>query len=273
MRRERDAEYAAAAIMSLLALAVAGALVGVRDDLDNANVALVLMTIVVIAAIVGGRIAGLAAALTSSLSFNFFHTAPYGSLRINRGNDMITVALLFVSGLIVGEVANRRRATTEVATSRGIEVERLRDVARRVADSRPLTEVWAEVQRGLVEALGVTDVWFESADATSVVRVLPRVDSRGVVETPVHHWVGTGFALPKEGVQLTVGRESDPYGRVILRGDHRRAVNLEDRVFALALMELLALAISQRPGERLADLAPMPVLSEVSEPTRSHAQL
>ena len=264
MRRERDSEYMVAALMSLLALGVAAALVGVRDNLDNANVALVLMTIVVLAAIVGGRVAGLSAALTSSLSFNFFHTSPYGSLRINRGNDMITVALLFVSGLVVGEVANRRRATTEVATSRGIEVERLRDVARCVAEARPLTEIWAEVQRGLVEALGVKEVWFEPADATSVMRALPRVDSRGVVDSPVHHWVGTGFALPKEGVQMTVGAESAPLGRVILRGDHHRAVKLEDRVFALALMELLALGIAQQPGERLADLAPMPVLGETA---------
>ena len=90
MRRERDSEYMVAALMSLLALGVAAALVGVRDNLDNANVALILMTIVVLAAIVGGRVAGLSAALTSSLSFNFFHTAPYQSLRINRGNDMIT---------------------------------------------------------------------------------------------------------------------------------------------------------------------------------------
>ena len=263
MTRDRDSEYVAAALLSLLALAVAAALVGVRDDLDNANVALILMTIVVIAGIVGGRIAGLTVAFASSLSFNFFHTAPYESLRINRSNDMITVGLLFVSGLIVGEVANRRRSSSQVALSRGIEVERLREVARRVAEARPLTEVWDEVRRGLVEALGATSVWFESAEATSVVRVLPRVDSRGVVDSKVHHWVGTGFALPKEGVQLTVGRESAPLGRVILRGDDRRAVNLEDRVFALALMELLALAISQKPGERLTDLAPMPLLSEL----------
>jgi len=47
-------------------------------------------------------------------------------------------------------------------------------------------------------------------------RPLPRVDSSGVVDSPVHHWVGTGFALPKEGVQMTVGSEATPLGRVIL---------------------------------------------------------
>src|SRR5437016_3896252 len=191
--------------MALLALAVAAALVGVRDHLNNANVALILLTIVVTAAIVGGRGAGLTVAFVSSLSFNFFHTAPYESLRINRSNDVLTVALLFVSGLIVGEVANRRHTSIQVAHSRGVEVELLRDVARRVAEARPLTEIWGEVRRGLVEALGAKNVWFEWADTVSFAGALPRVESSGVVGSRVHHWVGTGFALPKEGVHMTVG--------------------------------------------------------------------
>ena len=43
MNRGRDFDVATAAAMALLALATAGALVGVRDNLDNANVALILM--------------------------------------------------------------------------------------------------------------------------------------------------------------------------------------------------------------------------------------
>jgi K+-sensing histidine kinase KdpD len=258
MDRDRDFEFATAGFLALLAFAVAGALVAVRDDLDNANVALILMAIVVVAAMLGGRIAGITVAVVSSLSFNFFHVPPYQSLRIDRGNDVLTVGLLFVSGLVVGEVANRRRRTKEVAHSRGVEVERLRDVARRVVEARPLTEVWDTVQRDLIETLGAKEVWFEPADSISVAEALPQIGPSGVVEGRVYHWVGKGFALPKEGVQLRVGVESSPYGRVVLRTDTRHAVDLDDRLFTLALMELLALAITQNPGVRLADLAPMP---------------
>lgn len=258
MNRGRDFDVATAAAMALLALAVAGALVGVRGELDNANVALILMAIVVVAGILGGRVAGITVALTASLSFNFFHTQPYQSLRIDRGNDAITAALLFISGLVVGEVANRRRKANKVATSRSVEVERLHDLARRVAEARPLAEVWDAVRRDLVEALDATDVWFEPEDTVSAAGALPTVAPNGVVDGRVYHWVGTGFALPKEGVQLRVGCEQTPHGRVVLRGDARRAVDIDDRLFALTLMELLALAIAQRPGESLADLAPMP---------------
>lgn len=261
MNRGRDFDVATAAAMALLALAVAGALVGVRDELDNANVALILMAIVIAAGIVGGRVAGITVAVVASLSFNFFHTKPYQSLRISRGNDAITAALLFVSGLVVGEVANRRRKAKEVATSRSVEVERLHELARRVAEARPLAEVWDEVRRDLVEALDATDVWFEPADTVSASGALPKVAASGVVEGRVYHWVGTGFALPKEGVQLRVGSEATPHGRVVLRSHARHAVDIDDRLFALTLMELLAIAIAQQPGESLADLAPMPAAS------------
>jgi K+-sensing histidine kinase KdpD len=261
MNRGRDFDVATAAAMALLVLAVAGALVGVRGELDNANVALILMAIVVVAGVVGGRIAGITVAVVASLSFNFFHTQPYQSLRINRGNDAITAALLFVSGLVVGEVANRRRTAKEVATSRSVEVERLHGLAQLVAETRPLAEVWDEVRRDLIEALDATDVWFEPADTISAAGALPKVAASGIVEGHVYHWVGTGFALPKEGVQLRVGCEEKPHGRVVLRGHARHAVDLDDRLFALTLMELLALAIAQRPGESLADLAPMPAAS------------
>jgi K+-sensing histidine kinase KdpD len=244
--------------MALLALAIAGALVGVRDDLDNANVALILMAIVVVAGIVGGRVAGITVASVASLSFNFFHTQPYESLRIHHGNDVLTVALLFASGLVVGEVANRRRKANEVAASRTVEVERLHDLAHRVVEARPLAEVWDVVRKDLVETLDATDIWFEPADTFSAAAALPQIAASGFVGGRVYHWVGTGFALPKEGVQLRVGNEQTPLGRVVLRGDAGRAVDIDDRLFALTLMELLALAIARRPGESLADLAPMP---------------
>src|SRR5262249_37443823 len=94
MTRDREPDgLFSAALFSLLAVLLAGAMVGVRDDVDNANVALVLMTMVVVSAIAGGRLPGVAVSVVAALSFNFFHTEPYESLRIRSGNDVLTVAL------------------------------------------------------------------------------------------------------------------------------------------------------------------------------------
>jgi len=121
-----------------------------------------------------------------------------------------------------------------------------------------MAEIWDVVRKDLVDTLDATDIWFEPADTFSAAAALPQVAASGFVGGRVYRWVGTGFALPKEGVQLRVGCEGAPHGRVVLRGDARHAVDIDDRLFALTLMELLAIAIAQSPGESLADLAPMP---------------
>ncbi|HKN39512.1 MAG TPA: DUF4118 domain-containing protein [Acidimicrobiia bacterium] len=69
---------------TLLGIAVGGlgsvgaalALVGVRGELLNANVALILVVFVLLGAIVGGRSAGAVSALAAAIAFDFFHTKP-----------------------------------------------------------------------------------------------------------------------------------------------------------------------------------------------------
>src|ERR1700742_1817915 len=94
---------------------VAGALVGVRDEINNANVALVLVLVVVVAAVTGGWQAGAVAAVSSALSFDFFHTQPYLSLTIDSQDDVETAVLLLCVGVIVGLVAGRARVAVAAA--------------------------------------------------------------------------------------------------------------------------------------------------------------
>ena len=64
------------AFAALAPIVVSLILVPFRDELDNANLALILVFVVVIAAIVGGRAAGALAAVMATLSFDFFLTRP-----------------------------------------------------------------------------------------------------------------------------------------------------------------------------------------------------
>lgn len=59
-----------------------------------------MAAIVVLAAWLGGRRAGLAAAAVAGLSFDFFHTTPIHMLRIDA-IDLATLALLVALGLLV----------------------------------------------------------------------------------------------------------------------------------------------------------------------------
>jgi hypothetical protein len=83
---------------------VASLLIGVaiepfRSTVGLENVALGYLLVVVVAAAVGGRAAGLISALSAALSYDFFLTTPYHSLRIDSVAQVITVALLFGTGL------------------------------------------------------------------------------------------------------------------------------------------------------------------------------
>ena len=99
------------AVGGLGSIAVALALVPFRDQIDNANLALILVLVVVLAAILGGRLAGAVAAVVATMAFDFFLTKPFVSMRIDSSDDIETVLVLLAVGLIVGEVAARGRAS------------------------------------------------------------------------------------------------------------------------------------------------------------------
>ena len=105
-------------------LAVGALLVPLRDEVHNANLALVLMFVVTVAAIVGGRGAGALAAVTSTFAFDFFLTRPFLSVRIDTSSDIETALVLLAVGLLVGEVASRGRRSRMVF-DRGREAARL----------------------------------------------------------------------------------------------------------------------------------------------------
>ena len=112
---------------AIAAIAVAGLLVPVRSTIDNTNVALILVLVVVAAATFGGRTAGVVTSIVSALSFNYFQTEPYYTLRISDRDDIVSAVLLLVVGLAVGEIAVLARRRQVVAVTEGNALDRLFD--------------------------------------------------------------------------------------------------------------------------------------------------
>ena len=119
---EIDGEGVAWAAAGFIASLLIGALVEpFRGTVGLENVALGYLLVVVVAAAVGGRAAGLISALSAALSYDFFLTTPYHSLRIDSVAQVITVALLFATGLVASFAGRaRRRQTVEADTQAGI---------------------------------------------------------------------------------------------------------------------------------------------------------
>ena len=122
VKSDRGLDWAAPgyAIGGLGTIAVAAVLVPFRGDIATANMALIMVIVVVLAAAVGGRGAGAVGAVVAALSFDFFLTQPYLSMQIESADDVETTVLLLVIGLIVGEIVVRaRRSRTAAARGRG----------------------------------------------------------------------------------------------------------------------------------------------------------
>lgn len=89
----------------LVPLALAALLALFRGELGSSAGAVVLVIPVVAAAATGDRWAGVLAALAGAAGFDYFLTAPYLSLSINRRDDIeLAIALLLV-GVAVTELA------------------------------------------------------------------------------------------------------------------------------------------------------------------------
>ncbi|OWY59026.1 hypothetical protein B7486_76795, partial [cyanobacterium TDX16] len=133
-------------LSAIVPIFVAALLVPAREVTAGANLALVLVLLVVGAAAVGGRWAGVAAALSSALSFDFSFTRPYGSLTIASSDDVETFVLLLLVGLVVGTVAARGRRAQATAAEGRSEVRRIHHLAEAMARGEEAADVIAAAE-------------------------------------------------------------------------------------------------------------------------------
>jgi K+-sensing histidine kinase KdpD len=239
--REDTAGAIGLLIAGLGPIAVAGALVPFRDEINHTNVALVYVVIVVLAAACGGRWVGATAAVVSTLSFDFFFTRPYQRLTIASRDDIETTILLLAVGLMVGEIvvwANRARRARDRKSD---EIAALRRVADQVAKGSTATAVREFVEGELIALLSLRDCVFEQLPYRSK---LPRMQRSGSVDTTTHRFVRGGFALPKEGVEIAVLSRGDEVGRLVLMPDPDVGISIEERVVAIALADQLGAALA-----------------------------
>jgi hypothetical protein len=237
------------ALGGLVPLAIAMVFVPLRDDIDSANVALILVTAVVGAAVFGGRQAGAASAVVSAIAFDFFYTRPYGSLTINSQDDVETTLLLLLIGLVVGHIATRGRGARRSADAREGEIKRIHRVANLAARGEEAADVIMAAQAELMSLLDLDDCRFEAPPFTTA---LPRLDRSGALTGHEYHLHEGGFALPTGGAELPVLGRGQMLGRFVLDPKLHVGVSLEQRVVAVALADQVGavLAAPARTSEK-----------------------
>lgn len=232
------------AIGGLAPIAVGAAMVGLRGELDTTNVALVLVLVIVATAAFGGRGPAALSAVVAALSYEFFFTRPYDSLRINRADDVVTTLILLAIGLSVGQLAVHARQMRRDARRGRDELASMRHMSERAAagaDAQELIDLAVTELTGLLSLLGCR---FETV-ATGP--VLPVLERSGRIES---HYRRVGIdgelALPPLGVRLPVVGAGHQVGSIVLEPDPTVGVTLEARLVAVALADQLGAALVAR---------------------------
>ena len=227
---------------ALAVLGAAAALVGVRDQVSNTPVALVLVVFVLLAGVAGGRAAGVTTALVAALSFDFFHTTPYNSLKIDNRTDLETALILLVIGILVGEIGAWTRRSRLALEEDRRELRRIHRVAELAAHGEGVHDLTSAVAAELSAGLRLRACHFEPAPYGPPLAALSR---RGVLDSGPH-WHGDGFELPPEGVELTVLGRGVPMGRFVLEPTPGVGVSRDRRIAAVALADQLGSVLANQ---------------------------
>jgi hypothetical protein len=230
------------------AVALGVVLTSLRAVVSASNLAFVFIALTIVVAEMGGRGAGLATALVSALSLNFFLTEPYMSLEIHKPGDLGAFLALAACGLVAAAFGKRRVRTAEQATRTRGDLEVLGRITASLAARTPVEDVLEELRR----SFGVGGLVLRRADERLIAAAPARQAELPPPSTQLEpstlapagsgeHRLGrTGFRFPEGGGRLPLpGRE--PVVLDLWEGntegltlDERRALAVAAHVIALA---------------------------------------
>lgn len=113
----------AAWLVSILALLLATlALHQVRDALDKAHVALVLLLVVLGGSAAGGRVLGVVLALAGFVVFDLFFLPPFNTLVVADPLDWLVLVVFLATGVVAAQLLTRAQREADEARRRSEEV-------------------------------------------------------------------------------------------------------------------------------------------------------
>ena len=222
----------------LFVFTVAGLMVLVRSEVHPEVTALVLATTVALSARIGGRAAGIAASVMAAASFDYFHTRPYMSLKINDGNDILATLLLLAVGLVVGGLSARASSDRRTVSNFGRQGAVLRRVLM-VASDGDVEDVQLAVQAELLELLRLEECHYEAQRSDDRPHLGPNgslVDAQLVYHDEGFELPGPAFAIPVEGF-------GQQFGELVCVPRPDVGVDVSNRRTAVALAGVLGLTL------------------------------
>lgn len=220
-----------------------------RTSITASTDALVLVVLVVAVAVTGDRIAGLSAAVSGGLWFDYFLTAPFNRFTIDDSNDIEVTVLLVVVGIVVTELGLWGRRQQAQASRRAGYLDGVVVTSKIVAGQFSLNELGGQVATHLTDLLDVDSCRFV-ADG-SVPSHAPVLDIDGEVRANGKKLDVDRNGLPVlEETILVAQHHGVRYGQFLITAATRVSCpNLEQRRVAVLLADQVGAAYAtQTPG-------------------------
>jgi K+-sensing histidine kinase KdpD len=241
MQTSQRITWLALVLALALPLVLAAGLVPLRNDIANANVALILAAAVVLVASLGRRSAAFVAAASAMVWFDFLHTRPYESFRINSGDDLLTACVLLAVGLFVGELAVRNRSHRTAAADSSNDIARIHSVAELVADGEAVDYLVTVVANELRDLLSLQACHFEAQPGS---KPIARIERNGEVVIGELRWGVHSMGFPGKEVELPVIGHGLVLGRFVLVPTPAEPVSFDKRIVAVALADQVGAALA-----------------------------
>jgi K+-sensing histidine kinase KdpD len=260
MRRSGiDGEGVAWAVGAFAASLLIGLLVEpFRDTIGLENVVILYLLVVVAAAGIGGRAAGMVAALSAALSYDYFLTTPYHTLVIDTLAQVVTVALLVTTGIVVSIGGRVRRRSAAVAEAHAEVIRLLHRVTETAAGGGAVDRVAAEGLHRLLDARRVS-ILRRSPDGFEVtvdvgdthlpidLEALTHLDREGRIPLGHHRVLDGTMVLPREGVALDLVARQRPVGYLVIIPGRDVPADRTTRLAVAAMANELAIVATEQP--------------------------
>ena len=228
--------------------AVAAVLVPLRSSVPQQDAVLLLVLVVVAISIRADRLAGVLAAVSSAVWFDFFLTRPYYRFSITHRSDIETTVLLLVIGVVITEVAVQAREDRASADRRAEYLRGIQAAAALSASSRSSAPS-KQVAEQLTRLLDLEACAFQPGVAG--VGRPARLESDGRVTLPPGVRAQAGGLPAGIQTELLVQSRGLLQGRFLMTPAPGGHPDLERRLVAIALAEQLG-AMLDSPGRQSA---------------------
>ncbi|GAA2759106.1 DUF4118 domain-containing protein [Actinopolymorpha rutila] len=234
-------------VAAVLPLVACAALAPFRESVANTDVALALVLLIVAAASTGVRWAGVVAAVSSAVWFDFFLTRPYHQLTIANREDVETAVLLVIVGVAVSEIAHwGRRQQARASRQEGYLSGVVRTSAAVAAGRESPDSLTSHVANQITDVLRIDDCRFERSGANGE-DGLATMDSDGHVTRHGRPLDVDRYGLPTDAETALVVRSGGVvHGRFLLVAATEVVhPTLEQRQVAATLASQLGAALSR----------------------------